>query len=111
MVKGEGTLRYAQTMAFNTLTLAQFFNVFNSRSDLRSGFMDLFSNRWVWAAVCLSLALQGFVLYVPALQQAFGTVGLSAGDWLRCLAAASIVLWLRELYKVFLRRRHRVQFG
>jgi P-type Ca2+ transporter type 2C len=109
MVKGEGTLRYAQTMAFNTLTLAQFFNVFNSRSDRRSGFMDLFSNRWVWAAVCLSLALQGLVLYVPALQQAFGTVGLSAGDWLRCLAAASVVLWLRELYKVFLRRRHRVQ--
>lgn len=54
-----------------------------------------------------SLALQGLVLYLPALQQAFGTTGLKASDWLPCLAAASAVLWLRELSKIFLRRIHR----
>jgi Ca2+-transporting ATPase len=60
----------------------------------------------VWAAVGLSLALQLIVLYVPAMQQAFGTVGLGASDWLRCLLAASAILWLRELSKIFLRRAH-----
>jgi P-type Ca2+ transporter type 2C len=37
---------------------------------------------------------------VPFLQEAFSTVSLSAGDWLRCALAASSVLWLRELRKV-----------
>ncbi len=103
-VAGHGDLRYAQTMAFHTLTLSQLFNVFNSRSDQRSAFARLFSNHWVWAAVALSLSLQLVVLYVPAMQQAFGTVGLGAGDWLRCLLAASAILWLREVSKMFVRR-------
>ena len=51
----------------------------------------------------LSVALQVAVVYVPVLQQAFGTVGLSAGDWLRCIAIASSVLWLREIGKLFTR--------
>jgi P-type Ca2+ transporter type 2C len=100
LVNGRSDLRYAHTMAFNTLTLAQLFNVFNSRSDQRSAFARLFSNQWVWAAIGLSLALQLVVLYVPAMQQAFGTVGLGASDWLRCLLAASAVLWFREVSKM-----------
>ena len=103
LVAGRGDLRYAQTMAFNTLTLAQLFNVFNSRSDERSAFARLFSNHWVWAAIGLSTALQLLVVYVPAMQQAFGTVGLGATDWLRCMLAASAVLWLKEISKMFLR--------
>jgi Ca2+-transporting ATPase len=43
------------------------------------------------------------VIYVPFLQQAFATVSLSFGDWLRCAAAASLVLWLRELGKIITR--------
>jgi Ca2+-transporting ATPase len=103
-VERNGDIRYAQTMAFMTLTLAQLFNVFNSRSDRRSAFARLFSNRWLWAAIGFSLALQLLVLYLPGMQHAFGTVGLTARDWLRCLAAASTVLVMRELSKIFLRR-------
>jgi P-type Ca2+ transporter type 2C len=40
---------------------------------------------------------------MPFLQQAFSTVSLSLGDWLRCTAVASSVLWLRELSKVVTR--------
>jgi Ca2+-transporting ATPase len=54
-------------------------------------------------AVLLSPLLQVAVIYVPFLQQAFSTVSLSLGDWLRCLAMASSVLWLRELSKIFIR--------
>jgi Ca2+-transporting ATPase len=107
LVDGRGDLRYAQTMAFNTLTLSQLFNVFNSRSDQRSAFGRVFSNHWVWAAIGLSLGLQLLVLYVPPMQQAFGTVGLGAGDWIRCLLAASTILWLREMSKMLGRRATR----
>lgn len=100
LIEGSGTLRYAQTMAFTTLTLFQVFNVFNARSDERSAFSGLFKNRWLWRATGLSLALQVAVVHVPFLQQAFSTVSLNAGDWLRCAAVASSVLWMRELSKV-----------
>ena len=100
LIEGSGTLRYAQTMAFTTLTLFQLFNVFNARSDERSAFRGLFRNRWLWGAIGWSIALQVAVVHVPFLQQAFSTVSLSAGDWLRCAAVASSVLWLREASKI-----------
>ena len=62
-------------MAFTTLMLFQLFNVFNARSDESSAFQGLFRNRWLWAAVGLSLALHALVIYVPFLQQAFSTDG------------------------------------
>jgi Ca2+-transporting ATPase len=99
-VEGSGSVRYAQTMAFTTLMLFQVFNVVNARSDERSAFAGLFSNPWLWAAVASSIALQVAVVHLPVLQQAFGTVALSPSDWVRCLAIASSVLWLRELAKV-----------
>jgi Ca2+-transporting ATPase len=106
LVGGSGTLRYAQTMAFTTLVLAQLFNVFNSRSDERSAFWNLFQNHWLWLAIGLSLLLQIAVIYVPFLQQAFSTVALNSRDWLRCTLAASSVLWLRELSKAVARLAH-----
>ena len=103
LIEGSGTLRYAQTMAFTTLVMFQLFNVFNARSDERSAFSGLFRNRWLWAAIGLSVALQVAVVHVPFLEIAFSTVSLSAGDWLRCTAVASSVLWLRELSKIVTR--------
>jgi Ca2+-transporting ATPase len=104
LIEGSGTLAYGQTMAFTTMVLFQLFNVFNARSDDRSAFSELFRNRWLWAAVVLSLLLHALVVYTPFLQEAFSTVSLSAGDWLFCAAVASSVLWLRELSKVVIRR-------
>jgi Ca2+-transporting ATPase len=57
--------------------------------------------------VLVSLVLQAAVVYLPFLQQAFSTVGLSVSDWLRCAAVASSVLWLRELSKAATRATHR----
>jgi Ca2+-transporting ATPase len=90
-------------MAFTTLLFFSLFSVFNARSDEQSAFVGMFSNTWLWGAIVLSLALQIAVVYVPFLQQAFSTVSLSAGDWLRCAAVGSSVLWLRELSKAVAR--------
>jgi Ca2+-transporting ATPase len=92
-------------MAFTTLMLFQIFNVFNARSDDRSAFTHLFTNRWLWAAVAGSVGLQVLVVYVPFLQSAFGTTPLSGQDWLVCVAVASSVLWLQEASKAMRRAR------
>ena len=69
---------------------------FNARSESASAFRDAFSNRWLWAAVALSTALQAAVVHLPFLNLAFGTVPLSAGQWAVCVAMASGVLWFSE---------------
>ena len=99
-VAGAGTLPYGQTMAFTTLMLFQLFNTVNARSDERSAFAHLFTNRWLWIAIGVSVALQVAVVHLPFLQRAFGTVPLSAADWLVCTGTASSVLWLREAGKL-----------
>jgi len=103
LIEGSGDLRHAQTMAFTTLVMFQLFNVFNARSDETSVFAGLFTNRWLWAAVAVSLVLHIAVVYVPFLQQAFSTRPLSVRDWLMCLVVASSVLWIRELNKAVVR--------
>jgi Ca2+-transporting ATPase len=108
LIEGSGDLRYAQTIAFTTLMLFQMFNVFNARSDEQSAFNHLFTNRWLWMAVGFSIALQAAVVYVPALQRAFGTIGLSAADWACCAGVASSVLWLREISKLAGRKGKRL---
>jgi Ca2+-transporting ATPase len=107
-IEDSGDLRYAQTMAFTTLMLFQMFNVVNARSDERSAFAHVFANHWLWTAIAGSIALQVVVVYVPFLQRAFGTIGLSGADWLFCAAVASSVLWLREASKLIARARRRL---
>jgi P-type Ca2+ transporter type 2C len=104
-VDGSGDLRYAQTMAFTTLMLFQIFNVLNARSDEQSAFVHAFRNGWLWTAIAGSVAMQVVVVYVPFLQNAFGTTSLNVSDWILCLAVASSVLWLREGSKVVIRRK------
>ena len=83
--------------------LFQLFNVFNARSEEQSAFHGLFENHWLWGALGLSLGLHVAVVYVPFLQSAFSTMSLSFSDWLRCVAVASSVLWLRESSKIITR--------
>jgi Ca2+-transporting ATPase len=105
LVEGHGNMRYAQTMAFTTMVFFSLFTVFNARSDERSAFRGLFTNKWLWGAVLLSLLLQVAVIYIPFLQKAFSTESLSLTDWLLCASVASSVLWLRELSKLLTRTR------
>ncbi|RIL01455.1 MAG: haloacid dehalogenase [Proteobacteria bacterium] len=107
LIEGHGSVRHGQTMAFTTLVFFSLFMVLNARSDDRSAFADLFANRWLWAAIALSLVLQAAAVHVPFLQHAFSTEPLAARDWLRCAAVGSSVMWLRELTKAIARLRAR----
>ena len=95
----------ARTMGFTILVFAQMLNALASRSHLQSAFVGLFSNKWLWGAIALSMVLQLAVIYIPFLNTAFGTVPLSVGAWAECLGLAMIVLIASELRKCVLRAR------
>jgi magnesium-transporting ATPase (P-type) len=103
LVEGHDSLAVARTGAFTTLVLAQFFNVFNCRSETTSAFQRIFVNPWLWAAVGFGLLAQILVVEVPLLQKAFGTGSLDLTHWLVCTALASTVVWFDELRKAAIR--------
>ena len=102
-IDGSGSVRHAQSLAFTTLVLTQLFNVLASRSEERSAFSQLFTNRWLWASLALSVALQMLVIYAGPLQGAFQTEPLTLAEWFGCAAAGTTVLWVSELMKFFRR--------
>jgi Ca2+-transporting ATPase len=102
---GSGGIDEARTMAFTTLVVAQLFNCLNARSDRASAFAGLFTNRWLWASIALSLALQVAVVELPFLNDAFSSTPLGGAEWAICVGLASIVLWAEELRKLGRRRR------
>jgi Ca2+-transporting ATPase len=103
---GPGGPERAQTLAFTTLVFFQLWNVFATRSEEKTAFAGLFTNPWLWLAVLCSLALQVLAVSWGPLQRAFGTVGLSLGEWGLCLTVSSVVVWLGEVPKRWRRRGH-----
>lgn len=104
LIEGSRDLDNARTAGFTVLVFAQLFNCFNARSESASAFRHLFTNRWLWGAVVLSVALQMAVVNVGVLNVAFGTTPLQPAQWLVCAGMASVVLWFSELRKATLRR-------
>jgi magnesium-transporting ATPase (P-type) len=104
LLGGSGSIGHARTLAFTTLVLAQLFNCFNARSDRTSAFHRLFTNRLLWGAIALSIALQVAVVQLEFLNGPFGTTPLSLSDWGLCFALASLVLWADEAKKLAERR-------
>jgi magnesium-transporting ATPase (P-type) len=100
LIEGGHELDNARTAGFTVLVLAQLFNCLNARSDHASAFRRLFENRWLWAAIALSVVLQVAVVHVGWLNRAFGTVALAPDQWAVCVAMASLVLWYGELRKL-----------
>ena len=98
----------AQCICFVTLLLTRLVHAFNSRSEKRSLFeIGPFTNRWLWAAVGLSLLLTTLVIYVPPLQSLFNTFSMTAKDWGVCLGFALTILVVVEVAKALRRWRER----
>ncbi len=97
-----------QTMLFTVLTLEQMFHVMAIRLDRESLFVvGPLSNRLLFGAVILTLALQFALIYVPFLQDIFGTQALSLSHILIAFALASSIFWVIEAQKWVERRRDR----
>lgn len=91
---------YAQTLAFSTFVLFQFFNVFNARGERGSAFNRLFfRNSSLWLSLAAVLCLQAVAVHWTSAQEIFQTTDLAPGDWALAAAVASSVLLLDEAYK------------
>jgi Ca2+-transporting ATPase len=99
-----GTVEEAMAHTFVSLVLIQFFKAYSFRSDRRSILDDPFANRWLNLAVSWEVLLLAAIMYVPFLQDAFGTSALSAYEWLVLLCVAASVVPIIEAAKWMERR-------
>ena len=98
---GADPLPRAQTMAFCALVAFQWFSAFNARSEEHTVWkLGLFRNRYLIACIALAVALQMAVVYVPFMQDAFGTVALNAWDWAVIFGAGGALFLIEEMRKV-----------
>ncbi|GIW41966.1 MAG: ATPase [Candidatus Binatia bacterium] len=97
-------LEEAMTMTFVSLILIQFFKAYNFRSDRHSVFDRPFANRWLNLAILWELGLLSAIVYVPFLQEPFGTYELPAIDWAIVVVLAFTVSPVLELVKWMVRR-------
>jgi Ca2+-transporting ATPase len=100
------SLEKAQTMAFSTLAIFQWFSAFSLRS-LESPITRLPLNRWMFLSLSISVILHLGVIYLPLLQRAFHTVPLTAGELALTFGVASSLFILLEGRKIWLAARRR----
>jgi P-type Ca2+ transporter type 2C len=102
------SIALAETMAFVTLALAELPIAYTSRSERYPLFkLGVFSNRWMQAAVGLSVVLILAVLYIPFFNQPFNTVPLTLEQWAIILPLIIIPAAVAEISKFFVRRSER----
>ena len=99
------SIERAMALLFVSLVLIQFFNAYNFRSEQHSVVRRPFANRWLNLAIAWEVVLLGIVVYVPALQPAFGTVSVTLQEWVIVLTVAFSVVPVIEAAKWNVRRQ------
>jgi Ca2+-transporting ATPase len=92
-------LSEAMTLTFVSLVLIQFFKAYNYRSDRFSVLRRPFANRWLNMAIAWELALLAVVIYLPLLQEPFGTFSFGWTDWALPAALALTIVPVLESVK------------
>lgn len=86
------SLENARTVAVTTIVFFPFFQAWNSRSEQQSIFrMNPLGNPFLFFSLIAALLAQRAFVHTPPLQWLFRTVELTAGEWLRIVAVASLV--------------------
>jgi magnesium-transporting ATPase (P-type) len=92
----------ARTETFTLVVLCQWFNVLNCRSATRSA-LGVLPNPWLVGGLLLGVVLQAAVLYIPFLNSMFHTQPIAWAQLLPIIAVASVVLWVEEARKAWVR--------
>jgi Ca2+-transporting ATPase len=93
------SLEACRTLALSTLVLSQLLHVFECRSEKHSIFeINLFSNMYLVAAVCVSITMLLSILYIPFLQEVFHTVALNLLQWIIVIFFSGIIFMINSLY-------------
>ncbi|MGQ9637932.1 MAG: cation-translocating P-type ATPase [Thermodesulfobacteriota bacterium] len=100
------SLERARTIAVTTMVLFQFFQAWNSRSELESIFrINPLSNPFLFYSMVAAFLAQIAVIYVPALQWVFRTEALNGMEWVKIMLVAITVVVAVEVDKAIRRRR------
>ena len=92
-----GMTQQAQTLAFTTFVLFQFFNVFNARAERGTALnRHFFSNGFLWASLGGVVVLQLIAVQWPPARSIFGTQSLSLANWVMAFGVAASILLLEE---------------
>ena len=105
----EDSAAVARTMCFMVLALTQLTHVFNIRSNSKSAFSNMFSNKTLWGSIVLSAGLMLAVAFVPALHKIFHVTDLTGAQWtwvITLVMAPLIVVESGKLIRRTLMFRH-----
>ncbi len=99
------SLETARTMAVSAVVASEMFYLLNSRFLFGSVLSreGLLGNRYVLIAIAACAILQLAFAHAGPLQDVFGSTHLTAGEWLRVLAAGAMVFAVAELEKAVVR--------
>jgi len=93
------------TMMFAGIVVAQSGDVIACRTSKQSVFRtSLAKNKWIIWGIIAQLSILAVLIYVPLMQQVFGTIGLGWMDWLYLIALAVVVIIAEEARKLVVRR-------
>jgi magnesium-transporting ATPase (P-type) len=92
-------------MMFAGIVVAQTGNVLACRTSKVSIFKaSLSTNKWIIVGIVAQLSILSFLVYVPLMQEFFGTTALGVEDWIFLLSLAVVVVVAEEIRKFFVRR-------
>jgi Ca2+-transporting ATPase len=95
-----------QTMVFSLVVFEQIFQTLAARSWLDPAFSGGIRSHWIMiGSLAFSLGCTFAIIYLPLLQDVFGTKALSCDELLASLILSTFVFWSIELEKLFKRKR------
>jgi Ca2+-transporting ATPase len=104
------SMERARTIAVTTMVLFQFFQAWNSRSELQSVFtISPLSNPFLFYSMVAAFLAQIAVVYVPALQWVFRTEALALSDWVQIVMVSLTVVIAVEVDKAIRRHKKRIR--
>lgn len=96
-----------QTGTFTVLAVCQWFNALNCRSERRSAFKGLLTDHRLLFALFVGNILHMGVVFLPPLNRIFHTVPMPISEVFLIGSVASLVLWVEELRKLWVRHQER----
>jgi len=97
----------ATTMVFVGIVCAQIGNLLACQTTRMSSFkLGLFKNKWILRGILFEIVVILAIVYIPYLQNIFGTTSLGINDWLYVITFIPIMLFADELRKYWIRRKN-----
>ncbi len=96
----------AWTMALTTLTVFQWYNVFNVRSETQTVFSgSSFDNKYLLWGLFSAVLLHLIAIYTPFMNNVLSLTPLNITEWLLILVVCLPIILIEELRKYFVRNR------